>query len=108
MSTTFAFVRPTNIGTFFKLGTLMRASLSAVSCQRFFRRNVASGKMSVARSLSADCASSSQGLSALFGRVDVAFHPLLETGIRWDNAVRRLIRADRYRTLRRTLIRCGA
>lgn len=31
-----------------------------------------------------------------------------ETGIRWNNAARRLIRADRCRILRRALIRCCA
>lgn len=47
MSITSTFVRPTNIGDFFHLVKLMRTSLSGVSCQDLFRRNVACGKMSV-------------------------------------------------------------
>lgn len=79
MSITSTFVRPTNIGDFFQLVKLMRTSLSGVSCQDLFRRNVACGKMSVLRSLSADYASSSsQALAALFGRVDVALPPLVK------------------------------
>lgn len=75
MSITFTFVRPTNIGDFFHLVKLVRTSLSGVSCQDLFRRNVACGKMSVVRSLSADYASSSRALAALFGRVNVAIPP---------------------------------
>lgn len=78
MSITSTFVRPTNIGGVFQLVKLMRTSLSGVSCQDLFRRNVAWGKMSFVRSLSADYASSSQSLAALFGRVDVAFPPLVK------------------------------
>ncbi len=76
MTTTFRLVRQTNIGTFFQLVKLMRVSLSGVSGPRLFRRNAPCGKMSAARSLSDDRASSRQALAALFGRVDVAFHPL--------------------------------
>ncbi|MGY3646999.1 hypothetical protein ACVWW2_002290 [Bradyrhizobium sp. LM4.3] len=76
VSITSIFVRPTNIGDFFQLVKLVRTSLSGVSCQGLFRRNVACGKMSVVRSLSADYASSGQALAALFGRGDVAI-PLL-------------------------------
>lgn len=58
------------------------------------------GKMSVAHSRSAICASSSQSLAALFGGVEVASLPSVKTGIRLDDAVRRLFRADRCRTSR--------
>ncbi len=54
MSITSTIVRPTNIGGFFHLVTLMRTSLSGVSCHDLFRRNVACGNMSGVRSLSAD------------------------------------------------------
>lgn len=59
-------------------------------------------KMSVAHSRFAICASLSQSLAAPFGGVDVASLPSVETGIRLDDAVRRLFRADRYRTLKRS------
>lgn len=71
MTITSTLVRPTNIGGFFDAMKLMRTSLSGVSCQELFRSNLACGKMSVARSLSADYASSNQALAAPFGRVDV-------------------------------------
>lgn len=89
MSTTSRFARPTNIGTFFPLFKLIG------NCHGLFRRNVPYGQdVSRAQSLY-DLREFEPSVRALFGGVDVACLLFAEINIRLDNAVRRLIRADR-------------
>lgn len=97
MSTTSRFVRPTNIGTFFRLGKLMR-TLSGVNCHGLFRRNVPYGQdVRRAQSL-CDLREFEPIVSSAVRPSGRGVPSLRENRYSLGWPVRRLIRADRYRS----------